>query len=267
LVSELFLNGNEPVSTDTLYQAVQVNRETGRLATVFTPPALVEDHVFMMIPPEARTWAESSGLQMAPEVYDVIQPPAPSPDVHISSPAMFAYLRGKVSVRGSAAGSGLLSYRLQAGEGLNPKSWIQIGQESTSTVQEGILGEWDTNGLNGLYALRLVVERSDHRVENAILQVTIDNTPPLTKLTYPIDGQVFSKANDFQITFQASVEDGVGVQRLEWILDDQVIGENLVVPYSITWTATPGEHSLLLRATDLAGNQGESLKVNFNVNP
>lgn len=267
VVSELFLNGNEPVSTDTLYQVVQVNRETGRLATVFTPPALVEDHVFMMVPPEARTWAESSGLPLAPEVYDVIQPPAPSPDVHISSPAMFAYLRGKVSVRGSAAGRDLVSYRLQAGEGLNPKSWLQIGQESKNTVQEGDLGEWDTSGLNGLYALRLVVVRGDNRVENAILQVTVDNLAPKLSLTYPVNGQVFSSAKDFQITFQASVEDGVGVRRLEWILDDKALGENLVAPYSITWTSTPGEHILLLRATDLAGNQGESEQLKFTVDP
>jgi membrane peptidoglycan carboxypeptidase len=267
LVSELFLNGNEPVSSDTLYQAVQVNRETGRLATVFTPPALVEDHVFMMVPPEARTWAESAGLALAPEVYDVIQPPAPSPDVHISSPSMFAYLRGKVSVRGSAAGSDLVSYRLQAGEGLNPKSWLQVGQESKQAIREGDLAEWDTSGLNGLYALRLVVVRSDNTVENAILQVTVDNLPPVPSLTYPTSGQEFSSAKDFQITFQANVEDGVGVRRLEWILDDKPLGENLVAPYSITWTSAPGEHTLRLRATDLAGNQAESIPVTFSVKP
>ena len=88
VVNEVFLNGNEPVSPDTLYRSVQINRETGRLATVFTPPALVEEHVFLTVPPEARTWAQATGQATAPEVYDVIQPPAPSPDVRFKSPAM-----------------------------------------------------------------------------------------------------------------------------------------------------------------------------------
>jgi len=267
LVSELFLNGNEPVSTDTLYQSVQINRETGRLATVFTPPALVEERVFMLVPPEARAWAESSGLPLAPEIYDMIQSPPTSADVNLSSPAMFAYLRGKVIIRGSAAGSDLVSYSLQAGEGLNPRSWLQIGPENSVAVREGVLGEWDTSGLNGLYALRLVVVRGDNRVENAILQVSVDNLPPRPVLIYPDSGQEFSGGPNFQITFQASVEDGVGIQRVEWLLDGKPIGENLVAPYSLTWTATPGAHTLQLRATDLTGNQAESELVSFTVKP
>ena len=37
-VTEVFLQGSEPNSSDDLYRAVQINRETGRIATVFTPP-------------------------------------------------------------------------------------------------------------------------------------------------------------------------------------------------------------------------------------
>jgi len=180
---------------------------------------------------------------------------------------MFAYLRGKVIIRGSAAGSDLVSYSLQAGEGLNPRSWLQIGPENSVAVREGVLGEWDTSGLNGLYALRLVVVRGDNRVENAILQVSVDNLPPRPVLIYPDSGQEFSGGPNFQITFQASVEDGVGIQRVEWLLDGKPIGENLVAPYSLTWTATPGAHTLQLRATDLTGNQAESELVSFTVKP
>ena len=38
IVSEVFLNGDEPFQLDNLYQSIAVNRETGYLATVFTPP-------------------------------------------------------------------------------------------------------------------------------------------------------------------------------------------------------------------------------------
>ena len=62
LVSEVFLSGNEPVQPDNMYRRYAVNRETGLLATVFTLPQLVEERVYLVVPPEARSWAESKGL-------------------------------------------------------------------------------------------------------------------------------------------------------------------------------------------------------------
>ena len=52
VVNEIFLEGRQPVQTDTLYQIFQVNAETGLLATVFTPPELVEKRTYMVVPPE-----------------------------------------------------------------------------------------------------------------------------------------------------------------------------------------------------------------------
>ena len=40
---------------------------------------------------------------------------------------------------------------------------------------DGVLTEWDTRGLNGLYAVQLVVVRTDQRVETAVTQVTVSN--------------------------------------------------------------------------------------------
>jgi hypothetical protein len=53
---------------DNLYQTFTVNSETGYLATVFTPPQLIENKVFMMIPPEAQEWAKSANVPMAHRV-------------------------------------------------------------------------------------------------------------------------------------------------------------------------------------------------------
>jgi hypothetical protein len=41
-----------------------------------------------------------------------------------------------------------------------------------------VLAEWDTSGFNGLYAIQLVVVRSDQRVEIAVTQVTVNNPQP-----------------------------------------------------------------------------------------
>ena len=172
LVSEVFLNGNEPIQPDNMYRRYAVNRETGLLATVFTLPQLVEEQVYLVVPPEARSWAESTGLEIPPATYDVIQPPQTNPDVIIVSPELFTEVNGVVDILGTAAGEGFVSYRVVVGQGLNPQAWIQVA-EGNEPVTSNALAKWDTTGLNGLYAVQLQVVRDDQRVDTAIIQVTV----------------------------------------------------------------------------------------------
>jgi hypothetical protein len=172
VVSEVFTNGNEPVQTDNLYRKFSINRETGFLATVFTPPQLVEERVYLIVPPEAREWARSARLQVPPDAYDAIQPSPRNPDVYISAPTMFDEITGTVKIVGTASGADFLSYRILAGQGLNPQKWIQVGEGGTAVV-DGLLAEWDTRELSGLYAVQLQVVRSDQRVDSAVIQVTV----------------------------------------------------------------------------------------------
>ena len=173
IVREVFLNGFEPTQSDNLFRSYAVNRETGLLATIFTPPDLVENRVFMVVPPEARAWAASAGIPVPPEAYDAIQLGNPNPNVNITSPAMFAEVNGKVQITGTAAGDGFQYYRIQVGPGLNPVDWMQIGGNVTTPVTNGTLAEWDTSGLSGLYAVQLVVVYADQHVETAALQVMV----------------------------------------------------------------------------------------------
>jgi len=172
LVSEVFLNGNEPLQADNMYRKFSINRETNLLATVFTLPQLIEDRVYLVVPPDARSWAESAGLEIPPANYDVIQAPATNPDVNISSPALFAEVNGNVQITGTAAGEDFVSYRILVGQGLNPQEWIQVA-ESSESITGGPLAEWDTSDISGLYAVQLQVVRSDQRVDSAIIQVTV----------------------------------------------------------------------------------------------
>ena len=82
VVTETFIAGNEPTQTDGLYKTFQVNRETGRLATIFTPSDLVEDRNYLVLPPDAQDWARGAGIDIPPDAYDVILSPlAASADV------------------------------------------------------------------------------------------------------------------------------------------------------------------------------------------
>jgi membrane carboxypeptidase/penicillin-binding protein PbpC len=172
IVNEVFLNGNEPLQADNMYRKFSINRETNLLATVFTLPQLIEDRVYLVVPPDARSWAESAGLEIPPANYDVIQAPPTNPDVNITSPELFAEVSGNVTIIGTAAGSDFVSYRILVGQGLNPQEWIQVA-ESTSSVTNGSLATWDTSDISGLYAVQLQVVRSDQRVDSAIIQVTV----------------------------------------------------------------------------------------------
>ncbi len=171
-VSEVFLSGNEPTQADTLYRKYTVNRETGFLATVFTPPELVQDKVFMVVPPEAQQWAKLAGIPVAPTSYDAIQAPPVDPYVHISTPVIFSEVSGKVQFRGTATGADFSHYRLLVGQGLNPEAWVVVAHSATR-IEDGLLGTWDTTGLSGLYAVELQVIRTDERIDTAVMQVTV----------------------------------------------------------------------------------------------
>lgn len=172
LVSEVFLNGNEPIQADNMYRRYAVNRETGLLATVFTLPQLIEERVYLAVPAEARAWAEGTGLEIPPANYDVIQPPRLDENVNITAPALFSEVNGRVQIEGTAAGDGFVSYRVLIGQGLNPQEWIQVA-ERNEPVTNDVLAVWDAEGLSGLYAVQLQVVRSDQRVDTAIIQVTV----------------------------------------------------------------------------------------------
>ncbi len=265
IVSEVFLSGTEPVLADTLYRKYQINRETGRLATVFTPAALIEEKVYLVAPVQAKSWAEAAGFPVPPVEYDAIQPPEPLASVRITSPQQFAIVRGEVDLQGTAAGTGFRFYQVLVGQGLNPQTWLQVGRDGAAPVSNGLLGIWDTQGQEGLYAVRLLVAREDQQVDIATIQVTVDNTAPLVRVLYPLADQEFPYPETRRITFQVDASDAIGLDRLVWRVDGAEVGQSVQPPYALTWQAALGEHTLEVEAYDRAGNLGRSNLVRFSV--
>ncbi len=170
IVQEVFLAGNEPTQPDDLYQKYYINRETGLLATIFTDSDLVDEKIYLMVPPEAVDWAKAAGLPMPPDTYDDINPAtASSEEVQITSLRMFDHVSGLLTLRGSATGDGFEYYRLQVGAGIYPQEWIQIGEDIHQPVSDGLLGRWDTTELEGTYVLELLLVKEDRRIERAMI--------------------------------------------------------------------------------------------------
>ena len=218
----------------------------------------------MVIPENARTWAVMNDVPLPPANYDLIKPPAGSADVNISSPAMYSYLAGEVKITGTAAGEGFDSYNLQVGQGLNPQSWLQIGEGEGKKVTDGSLGTWQTDQ-EGLFAIRLQVLREDNEVETDIIQVTVDNTPPVIEIVYPLDNQKIERSPSENIILEVWASDSTGISKIEWYLNDTLIGQKTDLPYIHLWKPGPGNYELFAKATDLAGNSTDSEVVRFSV--
>jgi hypothetical protein len=219
---------------------------------------LIEEKVFLLVPPEASAWARDAGIPTPPESYDVIAAPEPAPDARITRPEMFSIHRGEISVMGSATGEDFVSYRLQVGQGLNPQTWLAITEDVTTPVEDDELGVWDASDTDGLYALQLIVLRGDQQIDTDTIQVTIDNQAPLITIDYPQDGQTLSRSAHPTITFQVTVQENLELEGVSYFIDGEAIGTQDQAPFAYSWQATPGEHILRVEAVDLAGNSSEA---------
>jgi membrane peptidoglycan carboxypeptidase len=265
VVREVFIDGTEPTNYDSLYQPLRVNRETGKLATLFTPIDQVEERVYLVPPPAAAAWAQAAGIEKPPTEYDtVLAGESGSFVVKLSRPEMFEYVRGTVALRGAAHPAEFEYYRLQYGQGLNPTRWVQIGADSRTGVASGALGVWDTEGLEGLYSVQLVVVYGEGQVSTDAVQVTVDNAPPRISLVLPEPGTLVMVAGG-SLVIEAEVADELGLRLVEFFVDGERIGSFDSAPYSLRWVPEAGEHTITARATDHAGNVGESEAVQIAV--
>lgn len=266
VVTDVFLYGNEPSMPDTLYINADVNRETGLLATVFTPPDLIEERTYLNVPYEAREWAQAAGIELLPHGYDAIQMLRTDPQVNISEPGLFTAVSGRVVIRGTADIENFASYQVQVGEGINPETWQQVGNASTRPVTDGLLATWDTADLNGLYAIRLTVLDRQNLIQTAVIQVTVDNTPPEATISYPQTGAEVQPVRG-GVTLNALVEDSVGIGSVEWWVDGRMVLEQASAPFVYQLTTTGGSHTAYLKVRDTAGNITVSDRITFRVKP
>jgi membrane peptidoglycan carboxypeptidase len=237
-VTELFLEGSEPKIEDNVHQVFRINRETGKLATVYTPPELVEERVYEVYPPEAADWVNDNEIPQPPAEYDdAYGSPVAGGPVSILNPTPYQYVSGGLVISGSAMIDNFALYRLEYGQGLNPVSWTQLGGDHANQVDRGPLEFWDTAGVpEGLYTLQLTALRHDQTFQQAATQVTVDNTLPGVSILNPPDGKLYKMEDDEWVNIQVEAVDNVSMDRVEFYLDGHKIDEATVAPYNTRWT-------------------------------
>jgi len=118
---------------------------------------------------------------------------------------------------------------------------------------------WSTAGLaNGTYTLHAVA--SDAAMNRGTVEVTVtltggtvDTQNPTVDLTSPASAATVSGT----VQLRASALDDFTVAKVEFLVDNNKVGESTMSPYSYSWDSTsvaPGSHRLSARAIDGAGN-------------
>lgn len=234
--SEIFVAGTEPTISDNIWQAFDIDRETGKLAAASTPPERRETRVYQILPPEADDWVRESGIEQPPTEASGFATLAEfDADAAIVTPLVNDYIGGLYEVKGNARGG---TRRLEYGRGIDPQEWIQIGQEHGDDVQNGVLEVFDTTGLeDGLYTLRLTVNRGDGpRVFTT--PITIDNTPPTVVVSEPKPDQLYVMEDAEQININVLPSDNWGIGRVSYSIDESYFVTNTVAPWNERWKIT-----------------------------
>ncbi len=236
VVNEIFIQGTEPTQYDTVWRSFEINKDNGKLATVYTPPELRERRVYQIYPPEAADWVREQGIAQPPTEYDqTVAQSTVDPEAAIISPTPYSYIRGAVPITGTAQLDGFANYRIEFGEGVNPASWTQIGSTHGEQVNQGPLEFWDATPYNGLYSLRVVVTRGDGSTKEGVVQVTVDNEAPAVDIIAPVDGQRYVTEDDEWVSITADAADNWAMDRAEFTVDGEQVGTSTVAPYSLRW--------------------------------
>ncbi|MCD6285832.1 MAG: transglycosylase domain-containing protein [Anaerolineae bacterium] len=274
--TELMIPGTEPTEKDTLSQVYLINKETGNLATIYTPPELVEERVYTILPPEAQDWIaslpeEKQATFLPPTDYDTVYGPNQAQaEVAIISPKTYSYVGGVVPISGNARGD-VAFYRLVFGEGMNPTAWLQVGPDHGNQVDNNLLENFDTTGLeDGIYTLQLQVVGQDQQVRQSSIQLTVDNTPPKVDLTYPPAGNEYEYGLDEWVNVNAQVNDNYAIDRVEFYENEaeEPFNVRTIAPFNVNWILKgPGQYRFHVIVYDAAGNRTETEPVSIRVVP
>lgn len=233
-VKEIFIAGTEPVAMCNIHRAYEINTQTGKLATPNTPPELVERKVYTILPPEADDWVREANIPQPPTEFDDYTNAREGEDVAIVTPQTFGYVSGLVEIKGNARNN-VRFWKLDVGKGMTPQEWVQIGTDHPYEVNGTLMEYWDVAELDGLFTLRLTVVGHDESVRQDVIQVTVDNVPPVMEFNHPQNGDVFTKEDDEQINIQATVKDNVSLDRVEFFVDGKLHATSTVPPYNKAW--------------------------------
>ncbi|MCU1268425.1 MAG: peptidase and in kexin sedolisin [Acidobacteria bacterium] len=137
---------------------------------------------------------------------------------------------------------------------------VLLGTDTTTPY--GI--SWDsTSAASGSHTIFAVAtDTAGNTKTSTVINVTVDNSGPVTILTAPANGGFVSGT---AVAMTATASDNVAVSKVEFYRDGNVLlGTDTSSPYSLNWnstTVTGGAHTLFVVAQDTSGNRTTSASV------
>jgi hypothetical protein len=195
----------------------------------------VERRIFPVYPSHVVEWQRTTKQPQPPSVYcDIHGPNLRAADASITAPTIYQAVKGVVQITGNARVDGFREYLVEYGQGLQPGQWLPIGGTHHHAVDNGVLENWDTTQLKGLYTLRLTVR--GHQDRQVSVPVTIDGDKPRIKIIHPDDHSLYVKEYDDYVLIQVEALDNMAMDRVEFFVDGQPVGESRLAPYNLSWT-------------------------------
>jgi hypothetical protein len=194
-------------------------------------------------------------IQVLQTVVPVLQPP---PAINLTSPADGASISGTVQLTSNTAASSGVQYLLDG----QPLGGLIAALPYSFN--------WDTTTVpNGNHWLAAQTSGPAGRIGTSpVVSVTVSNTsstPPTVTLTSPAGGSTVSGS----VILSATAAGSSAISKVSFFVDNVQVGATLTaapfVTYWDTLTASAGQHTITVSATDVTGNTGTSSPVTVTV--
>lgn len=127
--SEIFVRGTAPTQVSSMEQLIKIDPVSGKLWNSTCGNQPVEKR-FVIYPPEASNWVRSNNIQQPPTEYCTGSGPVAQGinkvlGLQIYQPEPFSYITHTLTISSSTK-SQLQTYKIEIGEGLDPKQWTTL---------------------------------------------------------------------------------------------------------------------------------------------
>jgi len=195
-------------------------------------------------------------------VANVVTPPDTTPPtVSIASPT-----------GGNVSGVVTISVNASDNVGVTHVDLMVNGQSASSATSAPYQFSWNSTGVaNGAAQLKAVAfDAAGNLAQSAIVTVNVanavtqpDTTPPTVPAFLPGGGTVTGL-----VTLSATASDNVGVSRVDFYANGELVGSGTSAPYHVTWDSRKvpdGAAILMAVAFDAAGNSGASAPAHVTI--
>ena len=126
--------------------------------------------------------------------------------------------------------------------------------------------DWSaTLGSHTIYAVATDNNGQSGQSGSTAIAVAEPNNPPTVSLDTPAADSVYDEGVTVTLSATAA-DDESPVDRVEFYVSGQKVGEDTSAPYSYDWTAASGQHAVFARAYDSASAWTDSTSVSISVN-